>query len=342
MQFDLVPAGQAGRERDRVHAGAGRAAPEPRRRRAARACAQSRSQRCCNCRAAASRNASTWARADASHVSVAARSGPRPRESRSQLVVVEDGLYRACERADVTRREQEAGVADDLGERGIIGRDDRRASRERFQCREAESFVARRDDARGRAPVQRVDGAPRHRAEHTHARLIQAGDLTPPRWTDDEQLQIRSGRAQASQRGDDRGQILAGLDCSDRQEVRVSHAEICERRVDLVVVSLDGRVHAERRDDDALGLEALADELDAGERRRCEHERGLVPRAISRPRRWKLAPRLVVFSGTRRNAMSWIVTASGVPRTGGTARLGACTTSASMRTTGRRARLQSS
>ena len=38
-------------------------APEPRRRRAARASPQSRSQRCCNCRAAASRNASTCARA---------------------------------------------------------------------------------------------------------------------------------------------------------------------------------------------------------------------------------------------------------------------------------------
>ena len=64
--------------------------------------------------------------------------------------------------------------------------------------------------------------------------------------------------------------------------------------------------------------------------------------AISSPRRWKLRPRRVNDSGSRRNATSWTVTTSGTSRTAGTARLGAWITETSSETRGRRSWCHSS
>ena len=57
-----------------------------------------------------------------------------------------------------------------------------------------------------------------------------------PGGPDHEQLEVGSRRAEALQRGDDRREVLAGLDGADGEQVRVAHAQMRERRVDLVIV----------------------------------------------------------------------------------------------------------
>ena len=82
-----------------------------------------------------------------------------------------------------------------------------------------------------------------------------------------------------------------------------------------------------RRDVDALGLEPRPISSP-----RVNSEIAMTAAAsrcaIASPRRWNSTPRRVNTSGWRRNARSCTVTTSGVPRAGGTARLGACMTSA--------------
>ena len=101
-----------------------------------------------------------------------------------------------------------------------------------------------------------------------------------------------------------------------------------DRGVDLGVGARHRRIDAEQRDVHVLGAEPLADQLDARERRRSDHEVG-VPAGDGQaaPVEADAAPGRDVRDPQERDVVHGHDERAS--RTGGTARLGACTTSAS-------------
>ena len=225
------------------------------------------------------RRRATWASADASQVSSPRALGPA-RELVAQLVVVEQTRSSGVRAA---RRRRRAGTAAPASpttsvERGVVGDDERRAARQRFQRREPEAFVARRDATTRRAPVQSASTT-RHGcvAEHAHAGPVEARRPSPqpvgPTTTSVEfGSRVARSRSTASH---DRRQVLAGLDGADREHVRRVDAGARDASASISSASRgDGRVDAERRDcTTPSGSKPSRIELDARERRRREHER---------------------------------------------------------------------
>ena len=113
---------------------------------------------------------------------VGPRGRRRPRRSMSAAV----------QAATSPGRDEHPGVADDLGERGRVGRDHRAAARHRLERREPEALVPRRERAELGPAVERVERRLVDPAEPAHARAVEAGDRQP----------TRSGpRARASRQG---------------------------------------------------------------------------------------------------------------------------------------------
>ena len=169
-------------------------------------------------------------------------------------------------------------------------------------------------------------------------------DAAPARRPDDDELEVRSRRATRSRSTASTivGRSLRGSTVPTVSTYGASMPTLATAASMSASVRGSGVSTPSSATCTSSGLKPSRIELDARERRRRDHEVGVRGARRRAPRRWKLTPRRVVTCGTRRNAMSCTVTTSAASRTGGTARLGACTTSASSSTSGRRSRCQHS
>ena len=185
---------------------------------------------------------------------------------------------------------------------------------------------------RTRRPGGRARRAPTTIARRQRARTDGRGPFTSPQPRGPTTTSVRSGRVRrsCSTARTIVGRSLRGSTVPTVSTYGALDADPRDSAIDLVGVARRGRVDPERHDLDAVAFESFACRA-----RRAVNSDGTTTRfawrrASSRPRVWKVTPRFVVTSGSRRNAMSCTVTTSGWSSTGGTARLGACTTSASM------------
>ena len=174
--------------------------------RSTRTRAQSKSQRLRQrCRAAALRNASTWATADASQVSGSTRGSDLARcELAAQLAVVEERVRRASvQHVDIAGTEEEAGIADDLGERASRRR--RRAVPARALRAPGVRSLRSGKRCNNTARAGRARRRPRHGCgpNTLHAGPVETDDVTPSLRSDDHELEVGSPAPQPLQRGDD-------------------------------------------------------------------------------------------------------------------------------------------
>ena len=101
----------------------------------------------------------------------------RAGRARAAVVAEQVGAARRPSASTSPGGDQQPGVADDLGQRGRVGRDDRAAARHGLERREPEALVARRQRAQRRPPVQRVERRLVDLAEPAHARAVEPGHL---------------------------------------------------------------------------------------------------------------------------------------------------------------------
>ena len=96
---------------------------------------------------------------------------------------------------DVARRDEHARVADDLGQRGRVRRDDRAAPGHRLERGQPEALVARRERAHRRPAVERVERRLRRPGPSRRIRgTVEPGHREPAGRSREHERELRVGR----------------------------------------------------------------------------------------------------------------------------------------------------
>ena len=257
----------------------------------------------------------------------------RAPRARAQLVVVEQRVRaRRC-----TPRRRRAGTAapasPTTSSSAEPSRDgERRAARERLERREAEASYR---DAMQHAAARRMSASTTGHgcspSTRTNGRSSPRPSPQPGGPTTTSSRSVAPRGARRSTASTIVGRSLRGSTVPTVSTYGASTPALRDRGVDLGVGARRRRVDAEQRDLHVFGAEALRGSSSTRVNDDGAITRSACRRATSSARRWKrdAAPRRDVRDAEERDVVHGHDERAS--RTGGTARLGACTTSASMR-----------